>query len=375
MRLLYLSTWDFSNEMADGVCKKIYAQLKVFEERGYSVDFIYIKDGQVFYRKREEESVIARVGKIRKTPAYIKMYKYLKNEKYDCVYNRYGMADNFYNRVIRKLWKNGAQIYIEVPSYPYEGERAAGILHWIMFKWDILCRSRLKRYVRRIITYTDFDKIFHINTIKIINGIDISSIKPIRNIQRDEKTIHLLIVTLMMRHHGYERLIDGIYEYYKNGGQRDLCCHFVGDGEERNYYESLVEKYNLHARVKFYGMKTKDELDAFYEFADFGVTAMGLYKDNIFLSSELKSREYLAKGLPLISGCQIDIFRGRDEWFYHKFPEDATPINIQQVIDIYDEMYKTRNKESIIQEIRNFAENMVNISQTMIPVIESMENK
>ena len=373
MKLLYLSTWDFTNEKSDGVCKKMYSQLRVFEKRGYQVDFIYIKDGKVIYREDGEERAIATVGTIRKTPAYIKMYRHIKDKKYDCVYNRYGMADTFYNRVIKRLWENGAKIYVEVPSYPYEGEREPGLLYWLMFKWDEICRKRLKKYVSNIVMYMDYDKLFGIDTIRLINGVDVSNIKPVQKMERDSEAIHLLIVTLMMKHHGYERLIEGFHEYYQAGGMRKVICHVVGDGVERPYYEELVKKYNLEENIIFYGLKSGAELDAFYEYADFGVTAMGLYKDNIFLTSELKSREYLAKGLPLISGAQIDIFRGKDKWFYNKFPEDATPIDINRVVQIYDDMCKDRTKEEAVKEIRQFAEETVDMSETMKLLFEHME--
>lgn len=373
MKLLYLSTWDFTNEKSDGVCKKMYSQLRVFEKRGYQVDFIYIKDGKVIYRENGEERTIATVGAIRKTPAYIKMYRHIKDKKYDCVYNRYGMADNFYNRVIKRLWKNGAKIYVEVPSYPYEGEREPGLLYWLMFKWDEICRKSLKKYVSNIVMYMDYDKLFGIDTIRLINGVDVSNIKPVKKMERDSEAIHLLIVTLMMKHHGYERLIEGFHEYYQAGGTRKVICHVVGDGVERPYYEELVKKYNLEENIIFYGLKSGAELEAFYEDADFGVTAMGLYKDNIFLTSELKSREYLAKGLPLISGAQIDIFKGKDRWFYNKFSEDATPIDIGRVIQIYDDMCKDRTKEEAVKEIRQFAEETVDMSETMKLLFEHME--
>lgn len=374
MKLLYLSTWDFSNEKSDGACKKIRSQIKVFEEAGYQVDFVFIKDGKLLYRENGSERVLANVGHIRKTPAYIKMYKYLKDKKYDFVYNRYGMADTFYNRMIKRLWKNGAKIYVEVSSYPYECERLPGIMYWLMFKWDEICRKKLKKYVEKIITYMDYKKIFDIDTIQIINGIDVSGIKPIQNMERDAETIHLLIVTLMMKHHGYERLIEGFHEYYAAGGKRNLCCHIFGDGTERAYYEGLVEKYDLKDKIIFYGMKSMAEIEPYYEFADFGVTAMGLYKDNIYLSSELKSREYVSKGLPIISGCQMDIFRNRDVWFYNKFSEDSTPIDINRIIDIYDEMYRTRTKASIVSEIRKFSEDIVDMPKTMLSVLQDMES-
>ena len=40
MKILYLSTWDFTNEESDGVCKKIYSQIDVLKKKGYDVLFI-----------------------------------------------------------------------------------------------------------------------------------------------------------------------------------------------------------------------------------------------------------------------------------------------------------------------------------------------
>lgn len=374
MKLLYLSTWDFKNEPADGVCKKIRAHIAAFEKRGYMVDFIYIQDTKLLYRKNGIEEQVGTLGKIKKIPAYIKLISVLKKEEYDCVYNRYGLADPFYNCVIRELHKNGARIFVEVPSYPYECERESGVLTWGFYKLDVICRKRLKNYVENIITYMEYDEIIGIPTIQLINGIDVSGVESIKNYDRDENAIHLLVVTLMMRHHGFERIIEGLYLYYHNGGMRNIQIDFVGDGSERSYYEKLVMDYQLDNHVIFHGMKGGQELNEFYEKADFGVAAMGLYKDNIFLTSELKSREYLAKGLPIISGAQIDLFKDNPKWFYLKFPENETPINIGEIVSLYDKMINEKTKQEIIREIRSFVEEKADMYNTFKPLFRAMES-
>lgn len=375
MKLLYLSTWDFKNEQADGVCKKINAHITAFEKRGYIVDFIYIRDEKLLYRKNGIEKQVGTLGTIKKIPAYLKLASVLQNEEYDCVYNRYGLADPFYNRVIKILCKNGARIFVEVPSYPYECEREAGILTWGFYKLDTICRKSLKKYVKNIITYMEYDEIFGIPTIRLINGIDVSQVNVVTNYERDNRNIRLLVVTMMMRHHGFERIIEGLYLYYQNGGMRDIQIDFVGDGSERAYYEKLVDAYQLRTRVIFHGMKGGQELDAFYENADFGVAAMGLYKDNIFLTSELKSREYLAKGLPIISGAQIDLFKGNPKWFYLKFPENETPIDIEDVVSLYDKMVREKTKQEVVHEIRTFVEEKADMYNTFEPLFAAMESQ
>lgn len=367
MKLLYLSTWDFSNEKSDGVCKKINSQITVFEKAGYEVDFIYLRDGNILYREEGQEKSIGSVGNIKKTPAYIKMYKSLKNKKYDWIYNRYGMMDTFYYRVLKRLHKNGARIIIEIPTYPYIGERSKGILYRLMFWWDSLYTGKLKHITDRIVTYSQDQEIFGIPTIEIMNGVDVEAIQPVCKGEKMNDTIDLLMVALMQPHHGYERLLKGLKTYYENGGTREIFCHFVGDGPEKKNYEELTEKYGLQKHAKFYGMKGGKELDQIYDKADIGVCSLGCYKKSIYWSSELKAREYLAKGIPIVAGIEVDIFKTIDKKFYLQFSNDDSEISMQKIIDFYDNIYAFDTK-GVAKEIRKMAQKYIDMEAVMQPV-------
>ena len=73
MKILYLSTWDFTNEASDGVCRKLYSQIGVLEKYGYKVDFVYIKNRKILYREDGIIREIGTVGKIKKTIAYARL--------------------------------------------------------------------------------------------------------------------------------------------------------------------------------------------------------------------------------------------------------------------------------------------------------------
>ncbi len=371
MKVLYLSTWDFSNEESDGVCKKIYSQISVFEKNGYEVDFTYIKDEKVIYKESGVEKVLGKVGSIKKTPAYIIMYKALKDKAYDWVYNRYGMMDTFYYRVLKRLHKNGARILIEIPTYPYEGEKPKGILYQFMFWWDKIYSNRLKKVAERIITYSQDEKIFGVTTIQVMNGIDTDSIKPVHSMKNGSE-IHLLMVALMQPHHGYERLLYGLRQYYDQGGTRRVFCHFVGDGPEKAVYEKIVKDCKLGEYVYFYGIKGGKELDAVYDKIDIGVCSLGGYKKGIFLSSELKAREYLAKGIPIISGIEIDIFGFIDKNSFLQLPNDESIVNINDIIKFYDEIYK-ESHQVVAKKIRMIAKRYIDMGAVMKSVCGYME--
>lgn len=371
MKLLYLSTWDFANEKADGVCKKIYSHIAVFEKEGYEVDFIFLRGNEIIYKENGQENVIGRVGNIKKTPAYIKMYKFIKYKKYDWVYNRYGMMDTFYYRVLKRLHRNGARILIELPTYPYKGERQKGLLYRIMFAWDELYIKKLRTITDKVLTYSRDKEIFGIPTIEMMNGVDVESIQPLRREEDADDTIDLLIVALMQPYHGYERLLKGLKTYYETGGARKIRCHFVGDGPEKKNYEELTEQYNLEEQVIFYGMKGGAELDAIYEKADIGICSLGCYKKGIYWSSELKSREYLAKGMPFVTGIEIDILRQIDEKYYIQFPNDESEIDVEKVVSFYDQLY-TNDRKIVVEEIREMACRYIDMKAVMQPVCAHM---
>lgn len=373
-KILYLSTWDFTNEYSDGVCKKMKYQIATFEKKGFHVDFIYISNGQILFRKDGDVCEIGKVGSVKKTPAYIKMYKYLKNEKYDYIYNRYGMMDTFYFRVLKRLHKNGAKILIEIPTYPYIGERQKGFAYWFMFKWDTLYTSKLNRVVERIVTYSDDKMIFDIPTIYIMNGIDTTEILTKSSVKTDDY-ICLLALAYMQPHHGYERLLRGLRDYYQIDREKEVQCLLVGDGPEVDFYKGLVEEYNIQRFVHFIEAKKGVELDAIFEKADIGICSLGAYKKKLFLSSELKSREYFAKGIPICSGVVIDCFRIVNSEYYLEFPNDDSTIIIEEIVKFYEKIYEgSISRKEVVKEVRAYAEMYMDICATMSPVCQYMLN-
>lgn len=75
----------------------------------------------------------------------------------------------------------------------------------------------------------------------------------------------------MRRAHGYERCIQGLARYYQRTPDRRIEIHFVGEGEEKVYYQSLVSQLHLEDYVFFYGSQAGKELDLIYNKADVGL--------------------------------------------------------------------------------------------------------
>lgn len=295
-----------------------------------------------------------------------------QNGEPDFLYIRFTPVDRKFIRFLKELRQRYglAKIMLEIPTYPYKGELLHDITMVPFYFKDVFHRRRLKRYVDRIVTLTDDRLIYGIPTIHIMNGIIVDNIPMIsdRN-KNDGGGVNLIAVALMRRAHGYERCIQGLARYYQRNPDRRIEIHFVGEGEEKSYYQSLVSQLHLEEYVFFYGSQAGKELDLIYNKADAGLGFFGLYKDKMSTISSLKSVEYLAKGLPVISGCVEDVMKYEEgKRFFKIFPNDESVIDMAQVIDFYDSICNGSNK-GLHEEIREFAKKAVDMSVVMKPVI------
>jgi hypothetical protein len=300
-------------------------------------------------------------------------------EQYDFIYiRRFHPTSNSLIKTLKRIKENNpnCKIIYEIPTYPYDMEHYNNIKQYVSLLIDKIFRKKLSTYVDRVVTLSDDDKIFNIPTIKIINGVNCKDISiASTKTKNEDNIINLIAVGFFQFWHGYERLIAGLNEYYKYCKTKKyiINLHFVGDGPELIKYRKLVEDYNLENYVFFHGILKGKDLDNIYNICDIGVCSLACHRKNIFLSSELKSREYLAKGLPMISSTKIDVLPENFKYCYY-VPGDDSPIDIDKIVKYYEDIYKNESLEEIRKNIREFAEKNIDISVTMKPVIEFILN-
>lgn len=114
-----------------------------------------------------------------------------------------------------------------------------------------------------------------------------------------------------------------------------------------------------------------DRLDAMYDLADIAIECLGMYRKNMSISSSLKSREYLAKGLPIVAGCKNDVINEKNPFkYYLEVPNDDSAIDVEKIIEFYDQIYSTQSRQQVISEIRKFAEDNIDLKVTMKKIID-----
>ena len=299
---------------------------------------------------------------------------FLVNNKYDFVYVRRinpNCKSVIHLLKILKIKNPNCKILYELPTFPYDFEHNTFSLKLLLLI-DRIYRKRLYKYVDRIVTLTDDTVIFNCKTLKIKNGVDCVSIPVCKKETYNSNTINLIAVAQFSFWHGYERIIEGLHNY----GKKNVKLHLVGNGSDLEKYKELVRSYNLENQVLFYGALSGAELTAVFDIADIAICSLACHKKNIYLSSELKSREYLCRGLPIITSTKIDVIPD-DFKYVLRVPEDDTPIDISKIIEFSQRIYESSsvgNFESkeykVKSEIRKFAEQNCDMKIAMKSVVE-----
>ena len=361
---LYLTTLNvYSKESStQGIHLKILNQVKSLNIEDQTKCKIYILPA--FKRRNHLLTLLSML--------FVDIYKkiYIDLYSYDFVYIRNIQPVTYsYIKMLKMLKKynNKIKIILEIPTYPYNNENDT-LRKKIVLLISKIPSLKLKKYVDRVVTFSTHNEILGIKTIKTINGITCADIH-LRKPKPLNQDINLIAVAYFSYHHGYERLLEGLYNYYKQEFHEKVYIHFVGEGDEVNLYKKLVNQYQLSKYVIFYNALQGENLTNVYNIADMAINSLGCHKINIYLSSALKSREYLARGIPMVSSTKIDVLpEGFKFCFY--VPEDESPIDIKTVVQYYNNLTAKYNVSEMVNEIRDFAEDHCEMTVTMKPVID-----
>jgi hypothetical protein len=280
---------------------------------------------------------------------------YCINEGIQFVYARcFQNANPWLIRFFRRLRKAGIKAVTEIPTYPYDGE--FGNFNWkarLELKIDQLFREKLYREMNALVTFSDEERIFGQRTIRISNGVDFDSIplhQPPLYLERagGESSLHLIGVAEVHDWHGFDRVMTGIGEYYRqkqtslatphslreNSNKPDVFFHVVGGvhpNRMNNVFAPIINKYGIQNNIVFHGQLFGDELTKVFNQCQFAIGSLGRHRSGITVIKTLKNREYATRGIPFIYSEQDSDF---DQLPYVlKAPADESPIDIQQIVD------------------------------------------
>ena len=367
MRILFLVYHGFSE--ASGISKKIHYQVKGLRENGCEVHLCYYDFSPNGHRCRFVDGKIIKdygkgvvAGFVQRLD-YSCIYKYCKDNGIQFVYARcFQNANPFLIRLFKKLRKLGIRSVTEIPTYPYDQE-FVGFPYfsgrfWLRF--DKIFRNALYKQMDGIVTFSDEKEIFGQRTIRISNGVDFDAIPLHQYSPSTDGSIHLIGVAEVHYWHGYDRLIAGLGEYYKNSpNPRQVFFHIIGGVASNEMHGSihapgfaeLITQYGIQNFIVFHGQLFGEELNRVFNQCCFAIGSLARHRSGISVIKTLKNREYATRGLPFIYSEQDSDFDDRP--YVLKAAPDESPIDISQILDFIDNHHI--DPSSIRQSVENLS--------------------
>ena len=353
-----------------GIYKKMMAQYAVFEQR-YEMRFV-----SRGWKRDMIHKVLARLPFF---PSDFGVPISLVPSDVDFVFFRFDLGDRQTIRFLKRVREVNPQckIIIEVPTYP---------LAWPTLKWYTklirpkhkYCEDRLHFYADCVAFYGSNTTLYGLPVLNISNGIDLNSV-PMRKIREyDDEGIDILSVSAMAPGHAVDRMIEGIGQYYHKGGTRRITLHVVGEGQDTKRCKELAASYELEEKVIFHGYQKDDALKAIDDMCDICLEMLGGYRIDNNYSSTLKSREYWAKGMPILTAAVYPDEVAEISSCIFQCPNDASPVDVEALIDFYDALFdggKWRTKLDRALFIRDFAQRHYGIEKTMDKIFRYIDRR
>lgn len=356
--MIYITYDDLYAGPYTGIRKKVKGQMQVFG-RYFRRAFFTCYSHQMLYLMEGDRVVDKGFALTRKECNGI-LCGWLDAYSVGRTYIRYALSDRWFIEFLKAQRQRGIRTVLEIPTFPYDGTLPDGRVKLE----DGYYREHLSEYVEVVATNSNEGSIWGMKCICLVNGIDMKANPPHMR-ERERGRIVLVGVGGLSPWHGYERVLEGIYNYYKKGGGYDFLFKIIGDGVENGNYDLLTEKYGIQQHVEFLGRMEGRELDRQYDLSDIAVSSLGFYKIDVNKVSAIKSAEYCARGIPFICGYDDMRFNGGEEFIMY-VPNSAEPLDMGRVASFYEGL---ADNEAYAGKMRGYALNNFTWDAVMGPVV------
>ena len=247
------------------------------------------------------------------------------------------------------LWQRfikSARIVVDVPTpfvavYDEVGGKSGGLLSKSLkkliiqfsFPWTLWVAHRVVQYAHesRRFSYGLGKK-----TLLMANGIDCEKIPVLQRAEVfDGMMLNFICVANVEFWHGFDRLLRGVRNYLSSPYKGvDVFVRIVGDGGDVERLRSLAKELELEGCVSFEGELRGESLSDIYETANLGVSSLALHRKGLTMASDLKTRDYVARGLPVIY-CSDDLDVDADAGFFFRATPGEDPLDVHAVVKWY----------------------------------------
>ncbi|MEA3573929.1 glycosyltransferase [Peribacillus frigoritolerans] len=264
---------------------------------------------------------------------------------------------------IKLLSKKDYTVYWEIPTYSKYNKKAKNINQL----YDNYMHKYISSFLSKNIAIAAEEGLEKEGYIFTTNGVNVNNVK-LRN-PISHQNINLICVATFDYWHGYDRLIEGLKNFYdSNDTGRVVHLHMVGNGNTKPL-KDLVLKYNLEDYVTFHGVLIGDTLDNLFDYMDIAVGNLGFHRRGVYADTSIKIREYCARGIPFITALKDSDFPEGFQYLI-KMPADESAIDIERVINFYHKVNK--NNLDFSKAMREYAVKNLSWEEKMKFIVEDI---
>jgi glycosyltransferase involved in cell wall biosynthesis len=283
MKIVYLINYDLNQN--SGVVQKIKQQSEFWKKFGHEVYFLSYKnltlyDSQYNVIKKIDKLLNIKLGRIGtainmlNNIIYIK--ELLKEMDFDLIYMRYQLYMPFWAKILKKY-----KVIMEINS---DDKKEYQLQSKITAYYNIFTRGLILKHIDGFVSvsYELKEKFLYLNKpIEVIaNGINTNEYELM--FPKNKKPILVFIGTPNQPWHGLDK-IEKMAQYFS---------HY-------QFYIIGIKKEN-RKNVRYFGYLSKEESTNIIKNCDVGIGTLSLYKKGLYEASPLKTRQYLACGLPIL---------------------------------------------------------------------------
>lgn len=290
--------------------------------------------------------------------------------EHDVLYTRIFYPSPQLSRILKQ--PRACKIVIEYQSIEPLEYRLIG-KYWYL-PIDFLFGNSIRRYTDGIVGVTNEITQYEVARagdpqkphITIGNGFAVQSVPVRHSPHYNGENLHILCVASVSRWHGLDRLLQGLSTYRMT---LKVTLHIAGNGAELPHLQKLAADLGISDRVIFHGFLTGEPLDALFDLCHIAVGSLGIHRKGLTQTSELKGREYCARGIPYIIAC-ADPDLPADFPYILCPPADESPIDIDQVAAFTKRVFADPNHS---ERMRHYAEEYLDWSVKMKKLKDFLE--
>jgi hypothetical protein len=346
----------------DGVFKKISGQAKAAKELGLDLDFLVLSESalQKGWNIKSYSLNLPRNRILKKIARdffrYKTMGKSVNLAPYHRVILRYPSSvdlryKNFFDKHKNKIiTEHHSNVIMELRNLE------VGPLNPFRLFLERLNAPKLLSRVAGIIAVTDEIRNMQLNLLAeskpstvISNGVDVESIPFTEFRGFNGQSLSMVFVSnTFYSWHGLDRLLEGMRDYQGDIRLNLFLMGRVYRKKELKMIEDLKKKsVNIHLLEKCTGEKMND----YFKRSNIAIGSLALYRNRMSQACVLKTREYMARGIPFIYAYE-DVDFGDDCDFALKFANSRDPIDMDKVIRFAQQVSK---KEALSLTMRTYA--------------------